>query len=228
MVINMKNKAWILIIIFAILAIIFGIYFFTKNNDSKNNYTASRSSVNEQKNINIDTNVIEEKSENNNNNTISNNVQKSEELISTFSTKIYNPDSNRQNNITITCQTLNDTIVPNGSTFSFCDTVGKATTERGYLKADVFDKDGNKTQGIGGGNCQVSSTLYNALLPVPELPVVERHPHSNKVPYVEPGKDAAVAYGSYDLKFRNDFGFDVKIVAQNSAGTITVTLYKIV
>lgn len=52
---------------------------------------------------------------------------------------------------------------------------------------------GNKKKGYGGGNCQVSSTLYNAVLAVPSLTVTERHPHSNHVPYVPEGKDAAVA-----------------------------------
>ena len=54
------------------------------------------------------------------------------------------------------------------------------------------------------GNCQISSTLYNAVLAVPTLVVTERHAHSNYVPYIAKGKDAAVAYGRYDLKFRND------------------------
>ena len=54
------------------------------------------------------------------------------------------------------------------------------------------------------GNCQISTTLYNAILSVPSLVVTERHAHSNSVPYIAKGKDAAVAYGSYDLKFRND------------------------
>lgn len=221
----MKNKFWILIIVFLVIAGAIAVYLFTRNNDANNNYTASRSSVN---NINVTNNETTSKENaTTQNNTISNNIPKTEEVISTFSTKIYSSDSNRQNNITITCNTLNDTIVANGATFSFCDTVGKATTDRGYLKADIYDKNGKKTKGIGGGNCQVSSTLYNAVLQIPELAIVERHPHSNKVPYVETGKDAAVAYGSYDLKFRNDYGFDIKITAINTPDSITITLYKI-
>ena len=123
--------------------------------------------------------------------------------IASFSTKIYSKDSERQNNVSITCNSLNDTVVENGKTFSFCDTVGKATTSKGYQKADVF-KDGEKVKALGGGNCQVSSTLYNAVLKIPELKVTERHAHSNSVPYVKEGKDAAVAYGSYDFKFVNN------------------------
>ena len=129
--------------------------------------------------------------------------------------------------VIITCNTLNDTIVSNGDTFSFCNTVGKATSERGYLEADIFDKNGKKIKGIGGGNCQVSTTLYNAILQVPQLVVTERHEHSNKVPYIQNGKDAAVAYDSYDLKFVNNYGYDIKIKAENFTNSIKITLYNV-
>lgn len=77
------------------------------------------------------------------------------------------------------------------------------------------------------GNCQISSTLYNAILSVPTLVITERHAHSNYVPYIEKGKDAAVAYGSYDLKFRNDSGNDVKILASTDGSNVTTTLIAI-
>ena len=69
-----------------------------------------------------------------------------EEEISNFSTKIYTKDSNRQNNLSITCNTLNGTEVKPGETFSFCNTVGKATTAKGYKEADVFTADGEVTK----------------------------------------------------------------------------------
>lgn len=75
-----------------------------------------------------------------------------------------------------------------------------------------------------GGNCQISTTLYNSVLTVPSLVVVERHAHSNSVPYIEKGKDAATAYGSYDFKFRNDTGNDVKILASTDGSSVTTTL----
>ena len=75
-------------------------------------------------------------------------------------------------------------------------------------------------KGLGGGNCQVSTTLYNAILSIPSLIVVERHEHSNYVPYIEKGKDAAVAYGSYDLKFRNDSKNDIKITTSFDKSTV--------
>lgn len=153
--------------------------------------------------------------------------QYTETQIATFSTKIYSQDLARQTNIKITCNTLNGTIVKNGETFSFCGTVGQATSAKGYQKADIYDKDGNKKKGLGGGNCQVSSTLYNAVLAVSNLVITERHPHSKSVPYVAKGKDAAVAYGSYDFKFKNNSGNDIKINCSTNGKSVTTTLISI-
>lgn len=235
--INLKNKLWIILVIFIVIGIGIGIYFFSKNkNSDKLDYSAQKTATNQQ-------NTFENTINNNTNNSVKDNTNsentiivpqtstennpKTEELISSFSTKIYTKDSARQNNITITCSTLNETVVANGSTFSFCNTVGQATSSKGYQEADIYDNQGNKKKGLGGGNCQVSTTLYNAVLKIPSLVVAERHEHSNKVPYIETGKDAAVAYGSYDLKFRNDSGFDIKIKVTNDNNSVNVALYKI-
>lgn len=111
--------------------------------------------------------------------------QNQEKIISSFSTVIYDKDEERVNNITIACNELNGTIVNPGETFSFCDTLGPATPEKGYLEADIQTTDGDITHGYGGGKCQISSTLYNAVLSVSNLEVIERHPHPKKVNYVE-------------------------------------------
>lgn len=76
------------------------------------------------------------------------NIEPKEEIVTSFSTNILDKDAGRQTNISITCSTLNGTIVKSGETFSFCDTVGKATTDRGYKEAKVFDADGNVTMGL--------------------------------------------------------------------------------
>lgn len=115
-------------------------------------------------------------------------VEPIEKSIATFSTNILDKDSGRQTNISITCSVLSGTMIKPGETFSFCDTVGKATPERGYKEAKVFDADGNVELGLGGGNCQVSSTLYNAVLQDTNFEVIERHPHSHHVYYVEERK----------------------------------------
>ncbi len=219
----MRNKKSIVLIVILVLAIIgAGVFFYLRyTNSNSSNYEASKTSTNSNQSTNENSkqtensgaNVVEEKPK-----------QPVETQISTFSTKIYTKDSARQNNLQITCSTLNNTTVKAGDTFSFCNTVGQATSSKGYEKADIFDRNGNKIQGYGGGNCQVSTTLYNAVLAVPSLVVTERHEHSNKVPYIQDGKDAAVAYGSYDLKFRNDSGSDIKILASTNGDTITITL----
>lgn len=147
--------------------------------------------------------------------------------IANFSTKIYIKDSGRQHNIGLTTSKLNGTIVEPGETFSFCNTVGKATADKGYKKADIYDSEGNIIQGYGGGNCQVSSTLYNAVLTIPNLNIIERHEHSRKVNYVEPGKDAAVSYGNIDFKFKNDNNYSIKIYASNAPDSVDIRIVKI-
>lgn len=210
----MNKKTWILIVIVLAVLIGVGVFFYFQNTtpseSNENTYEANRTSTNNTSNA---TSQQANQTENTAVNEVKQGITEAEndkptpvkeEQIATFSTKIYSTDSARQNNVSITCNTLNETIVKNGETFSFCGTVGQASSSKGYQKADIFDKDGNKKKGLGGGNCQISSTLYNAVLAVPTLVVTERHSHSNYVPYIAKGKDAAVAYGSYDFKFRND------------------------
>lgn len=231
MVINMKNKLWILCVVILIIIIIASIIFFytqkNKNNDLK--YQADRASQNVAVNdLNLNSTLASESNKiQNTEQSEPQQNQPQEEIITSFSTKIYNKESERQNNIQLTCNTLDSTIVRNGSTFSFCDTIGQSTSAKGYQEADIFDKDGNKKKGLGGGNCQVSTTLYNAVLQVPNLVVTERHEHSNKVPYISKGKDAAIAYGSYDLKFKNNTGYDIMIKTEANNTNVIITLIKI-
>ena len=234
----MKNKKWIFPVIVSVALVAALLYFYFNNDNNSSNlsdtsesdYEASKTATNISENVvnkNANQNETNTNTENQSNNTNSTNTESSkpkEEQLATFSTKIYSKDSARQNNIRITCNTLNGTIVKNGATFSFCSTVGQATSAKGYQKADIFDKNGNKKKGLGGGNCQISSTLYNAVLAVPSLAITERHEHSNNVPYVSKGKDAAVAYGSYDFKFRNDSGNDIKITASTDGKNVTTTI----
>ena len=203
------------------------------NTETEDNYNVAKISTNniEVNNTVVEENVIEIEKSITDNNTIANeqveSIENPETDIASFSTKIVYKDENRDNNMSITCSALNGTIVKSGETFSFCNTVGKATPEKGYKEAEIFDKDGNIQKGYGGGNCQVSSTLYNAVLQVPSLKVVERHEHSRKVSYVEEGKDAAVSYGSVDFKFRNDNDYDIKIYSCSSANTIDIRIVKL-
>ena len=220
-------------IIFSILGLVgigIGIYLFNRNTSSNNsNYDSTRLSTNNSENTTKNSNTNQDTESSNSD--IKNNqpeVQKQEieTQISEFTTKIYTKDKKRQNNINITCSTLNDTYVESGETFSFCNTVGKATTSKGYEKADVF-RDGEVIKALGGGNCQVSTTLYNAVLNVDGLDVTERHKHSNSVPYIENGKDAAVSYGSYDFKFVNNIENKIKISASCDSDYVYIKLFKL-
>ncbi len=159
--------------------------------------------------------------------TLSNDSPK-EETISSFSTPVNYPEEvNRQINMKLCCDTLSGSVVKAGEEFSFCETVGQATPEKGYKEADVFDMDGNIQTDYGGGKCQVSTTLYNAVLVIPSLEVTERHPHTRKVYYVEEGKDACISYGGADFKFKNNNNFDIKIYAKNNYYTIDVSIVKL-
>ena len=148
-------------------------------------------------------------------------------VISEFSTPVHNKSKERQNNISITCKRISGKEIKPGEIFSFCNTVGEATTEKGYQASEIY-VDGEKKQGLGGGNCQVSTTIYNAVLQVPELEVIERHEHSNKVTYIEQGKDAAVAYGSYDFKFKNNTQNTLKLVMENTENEVKAKIIKII
>ncbi|MGI6548857.1 MAG: VanW family protein [Syntrophomonadales bacterium] len=124
----------------------------------------------------------------------------------------------RHENIVLALRSINNQIVWSGDTFSFNETVGPRSPERGYRPAPVIGGDGI---GYGGGVCQVSTTLYNAVMGA-GLEVVERYPHSSRVPYVAPGKDATVVFGALDFRFRNNTDYPVIIKAGISRGKIAV------
>lgn len=149
-----------------------------------------------------------------------------EEVLSEYSTIIKDNSEGRLTNINLTCNILNNTIIHNGETFSFNDIVGQPTSERGYQEASIII-DGETKTGIGGGNCQVSSTIYNAVLNISGLNITERHEHGKEVTYVPKGQDAAVSYGSLDLKFENSLGYDIKLEVTTDNSNINVRIIKI-
>lgn len=223
-----KNIIWIIFIIIILLIIVFFIFKNTKtennkdnNNLAENNFLdiQSPTDVNILKAENRVADIIKNKNEILNNSTTS---SASKEL-SSYSTIIKDNSAGRLTNISITCKALDNTIIKANETFSFNDIVGKPTVEKGYQEANVIIN--NKTEkGIGGGNCQVSSTIYNAVLAVPELSVVERHEHGMTVSYVPEGKDAAVSYGSLDLKFKNNTGKDLILNVSTDNSSILAKL----
>lgn len=151
---------------------------------------------------------------NDNNTNVSDNNDKKEPKeteLSTFSTPLKSGVANRITNIKLTCDKINERILKPGESFSFNQIVGPCTSEEGYKKAEIYV---NKkiAYALGGGNCQVSTTLYNAVLAVPGLDVTERHEHNGRpVDYIEDGKDATVSYNTLDLKFVNNTGSEIKL-----------------
>ncbi len=130
-------------------------------------------------------------------------------LIGECHTKTSN-NYNRNTNISKACEYINGTILEPGQEFSFNGTVGQRTYERGFREATVI-LGGQYEQGLGGGICQVSTTLYNAVLKA-NLKVTSRSPHAWPSDYVSVGLDATVDWPSLDFKFQNDSEFQVIIV----------------
>ena len=212
------KKTFLFIVLIGIMLGI-GIWIFKTNNDSLN-YQAQRSSTNKNNLDEIDIKSTQSTTD------TQQVTEQTEKEIANFSTKIHNKEKARQNNMRITCDSLTNTEIKPEEIFSFCNTVGKATKENGYQEADVY-VDGEKKQGLGGGNCQVSTTLYNAVLKVDGLEIIERHEHSGYVPYIEKGKDAAVAYGSYDFKFKNNTNKTIKIIMECQEKDVTAKIIEI-
>lgn len=122
--------------------------------------------------------------------------------LSSFSTWFNSANVNRTNNIKLAVKKLDLILLAPKEVFSFNKVVGPRTKERGYDEADIIQNN-SLVPGVGGGICQVSSTLYNAVL-LADLEVVERYPHSLIINYVPPGLDATVVYGSRDFSFSNN------------------------
>lgn len=131
-------------------------------------------------------------------------------LIGECSTKA-SSNSNRNNNLNQACENMTGTILEPGEIFSFNDIVGQRTVENGFKEATVI-QGGQYEQGLGGGICQVSTTLYNAVLKA-DLEVVRRSAHAWPSDYVQTGLDATVDWPALDFQFKNDTDYQVVVVA---------------
>lgn len=156
------------------------------------------------------------------NNTIEN---VTEQELSSFSTKIIDKDNNRDVNIKLTCNEINGTVVKAGEEFSFNKIAGNPTPNRGYKEAGII-VDGKLKKGYGGGNCQVSTTIYNAVKKIDGIEITERHEHGVELGYIEKGKDSTVVYDTLDFKFKNNTDYDIKLYATSSEKNVTVKVVK--
>ena len=145
--------------------------------------------------------------------------------LATFKTNYDGGDKDRTTNLQIACNKINGKVVMPNETFSYNKTLGARTAAAGYKNAKVYEA-GQVVDGIGGGICQISSTLYNAVLRA-NLEIVERKNHQFVTSYVEAGMDATVVYGMTDFKFKNTRKYPVKIIASAKNGVATVSIYGI-
>ena len=145
------------------------------------------------------------------------------DLLATYSTTYSTGNANRATNIALAVKSVNGYVLMPGETFSYNSTVGERTASRGYKEAGVY-LNGEVTTGLGGGICQVSSTLYNAIL-LANLEIVERSNHTFKPTYVPAGQDATVSWGAPDFKFKNNRNYPIRISASTSNGTILFNVY---
>ena len=143
--------------------------------------------------------------------------------LSTFTTRYDVSDVDRTTNLRLACQKINGTVLLAGETFSYNDVVGARTVAAGYKNAKIYEA-GQVVDGLGGGICQISSTLYNAALQA-NLEIVERRNHQFVTSYVPAGRDATVVYGSTDFKFKNTRKYPIRIEATVSGGVATITIW---
>ncbi|MDO4286611.1 MAG: VanW family protein [Eubacteriales bacterium] len=128
----------------------------------------------------------------------------------------------RTTNVRLAANSVDETILNPGEEFSYNDTVGERTAARGYRSAIIYS-DGQEVDGLGGGVCQVSSTIYMAVLRA-DLEVTERYCHQFQVSYTPVSQDAAVYWGSKDFKFVNNTDYPVKIVTSVGGGSLSVSI----
>lgn len=146
---------------------------------------------------------------------------KNTDELAAFSTQ-YDPKEDRAVNVELAAERINGIVVQPGETFSFSRSILSRTVRNGYVMAPSF-AGGRVVKSVGGGICQVSSTLYVAML-LSSIPATERYAHSLQVDYVPEGLDSAIVEGVKDLRFRNPCDYPIKINSSFKDGTLTVGL----
>lgn len=143
--------------------------------------------------------------------------------IGSYTTK-FTGSANRVSNIQRAASLIDSTLVEPGGTFSFNNTVGQRTEERGFKTAPVIKEDGRLEDDLGGGICQVATTLFNAAF-FTGLPIVQRENHTLYIDHYPMGRDATVSWGYPDLQFRNDTDYWLLIKAYASSNSVTFAIY---
>ena len=145
------------------------------------------------------------------------------DLLSTFSTNYSTRDADRTTNLRLAANKINGTVLMPGETFSYNQVVGARTIAAGYKEAPIYVS-GEVVDGLGGGICQITSTLYNAVI-YANLEIVERSNHQFVPSYVSASRDATVVYGSIDFKFKNNRNYPIKLVCSVSGGVANFQIF---
>ena len=145
------------------------------------------------------------------------------DLLGEFSTRYSVSDKDRTTNLRLAASKINGVVLMPGETFSYNKVVGERTIAAGYKEAPIYVS-GKVVDGLGGGICQISSTLYNAVV-YANLNIVERSNHQFVPSYVTASRDATVVYGSLDFKFKNNRNYPIKIIASVSNGVADCKIY---
>ena len=143
--------------------------------------------------------------------------------IASFSTQ-YNTEEDRAINVELASQRINGIVIQPGESFSFSNSIMSRTTADGYVVAPSFAS-GRVVSSVGGGICQVSSTLYVTMM-LSSIPASERYAHSLNVDYVPKGLDSAIVEGHKDLRFTNPYDYSIRINSSADNGTLTVSISK--
>lgn len=147
------------------------------------------------------------------------------DVLATFSTKYDASNIPRTTNLKLAAAKINGTILGAGEEFSYNKVVGERTIAAGYKEAKIYSS-GEVVDGLGGGICQISSTLYNAAV-LANLDITQRRNHQFVTSYLPAGRDATVVYGSQDFKFKNSRKYPVKIEVTVANGMAKATIYGI-
>ena len=147
------------------------------------------------------------------------------DLLSSYSTKYSTRDRDRTTNLQLAANKINGTVLMPGETFSYNKVVGERTIAAGYKEAPIYVS-GEVIDGLGGGICQITSTLYNAVV-YANLEIVSRSNHRFLTSYVEAGRDATVSWGTIDFQFKNTRTYPIRIEAEAKNGVCKMAIYGI-
>ncbi len=144
-------------------------------------------------------------------------------LMASYRATLPDPILYERHNISLAADYLSGAVVKPGEVFSLNSRIGWRSAQRGFKLGPMYSG-GHIVSTVGGGVCKIASVIYNVAI-LADQEIIERHQHSMTVPYVPPGQDATISYGTKDFKFRNTTDAPLLIWAQNAGGTLYIAFY---